>query len=484
MEQKNGTPPGATTLNFSPFDQIAPRLYVHKFFCFEFPNPELQAQAVQHLEECLSAAILRWPFITGEVGPIESGTNDDVFQELRYTETVVGEVERKILIVKNLTHEEFPHKYQDLAAKHMPPHVFKIETLASVPEWPDATKTWPALSIQANFIEGGLILCFAFHHCVADGGSFITFIKQFGAGLKNPPRVDSGVDKIAHKRLPYTPSKPGQLKRLDSFPQYAAANAPVRPPPGPCTTKILQFSAAKVRALEAAVNQHLKATIEPEAYATNIGCLSSLIWVASVRARRDRLSPTEEVKMGVAVNVRAVTDPPLPKDYFGNAFLHTTATATVDELLGSEIDFRTDSIVSSIPIAAVALAAWRMRQAVKLDNKFVMDRLRTFSSLSDPGQVFKAYDRVMDNSTTGIDFSSWRDQGANIEFGIPGTTTSSVNFWRKAYSPNVGAYNILPRKGGSKGEDVWEVSLGLSVEDMDRACAEEELGGWLLRVLE
>ena len=125
-----------------------------------------------------------------------------------------------------------------------------------------------------------------------------------------------------------------------------------------------------------------------------------------------------------------------------------------------------------------------MRQAVKLNNKYVGDRLKTFSSLSDPTEVFSAYERARDTSYAGIDFSSWRDQGADVEFGIPGTSTSKLEFWRKARSPTEGAYNILPRKGGSKGEAVWEVSLGLSVDDMNRLCSKNELGGWVSRILE
>ena len=126
-----------------------------------------------------------------------------------------------------------------------------------------------------------------------------------------------------------------------------------------------------------------------------------------------------------------------------------------------------------------------MRQAVKgVDNVYVDERLKTFSTLSDPTEVSKAYTRAMDTSNTGIDFSSWRDQGAGIEFGIPGTATSSVGFWRKTWSPNDGAYNILPRKGGSKGDADWEISLGLSVTDMEKVCSQHELGSWVTRIVE
>ena len=126
-----------------------------------------------------------------------------------------------------------------------------------------------------------------------------------------------------------------------------------------------------------------------------------------------------------------------------------------------------------------------MRQAVQdLNDAYVDERLKMFSMLADPADTSRAYTQAIDATHTGIDFSSWRDQGANCEFNIPGLARPTIDFWRKAWSPNEGAYNILPRKGGSKGEANWEVSLGLSVIDMENVCSKDELGGWISRIVE
>ncbi len=477
--------PTAIRLNLSPFDQTAPRLYVHKFFCFDFPNIVSQTSAVEHLEQRLSATIVRWPFITGRVEASQSAGLEN-FLELRYESPVVGRIEQDILTVKNITHEEFPWTYPELAAAGMPPSVFNMQVLSSVPEWPTAGETYPALAVQANFIPGGLLLCFAFHHAVADGGSFTAFIKEFGAELGSRSRADSGVDVIEGERVRYVFAPGSDLRPLHDLPEFRSLGISVQPLPSATnTTRILQFSAATVKSLEEAISMQLKKNVDPEAWASNIACLSSLGWVAVVRARCARLLPTETAKIGVAVNVRSVMDPPLPEDYFGNAILHTHATAQVSELLAIDSSADIEGLQSSISVATVALAAWRMRQAVKnVDSQYVGDRFKTFSTLTDPTEVCRAYDRTIDNANTGIDFSSWRDQGADVEFGIPGTTTSKVQFWRKAWSPNEGAYNILPRSGGSKGSALWEVSLGLSVSDMDWVCSANGLGPWIVRVLE
>ncbi|KAF2479689.1 transferase family-domain-containing protein [Neohortaea acidophila] len=368
--------------------------------------------------------------------------------------------------------------FATLAEIGMPPILMDIGRYSSVPEWPTAGEVYPALAIQVNFVKDGLILCFAFHHAVADGGAFTEFVKEFGSGTTDPGNMSPVAPRIGYIAAPAD-----QILPLTSFPEYDSRRAPTRAAStgeATTTTAIFQFSAETVRQLEGAVAAQLKKTIGPDAWASNIACLSSLVWVAVVRARQARLAASDTAKIGIAVNARSVLR--LPDDYFGNCIVHTNATASVEELLSADTSANIEGSPSIISIAAVAHAAWKMRQAVKgVNSKYVNDRLTTFSALEDPGEVSRAYEAATDNANTGIDFSSWRDQGADVEFGIPGTCTSKVDVWRKGWSPNEGAYNILPRKGGSKGEACWEVSLGLSKEDMERVVVCEELGSWTTR---
>lgn len=473
-------------LDLSPLDQTIPRLFVHKIFCFEFPDATLQAEAVERLEQSLSTALLKWPFLTGYVGPATTGTHRNDL-ELQYQIPEVGGLRPTLLIIRNLSEDEwhFPWTYKQLAEAGMPPSAFDMSKLSTVPEWPSSYETYPALSVQANFIPGGLLLCFALHHAVADGGSFTTFIKEMAAATRDPSISVPAISMRVRRRIGYVFAPGEDLRPLYSFPEYDDRNASRHPTLRPVTTRILTLSASTVRKLQAAVARHLKETVGDHAFASDISCVSGLIWIAVIRARKSRLQLGETAKMGIAVNARKEMDPPLQEDYFGNAVVHTFATAKVSELLDDNVDNDTIGLHTAIPIETIALGAWRMRQAVQSVNRdYVNDRIKTFSMLGDPTVVSKAYTRAMDTSHTGIDFSSWREQGANVEFNIPGTTTSTVDFWRKAWSPNEGAYNILPRKGHSKGDANWEVSLGLTVEDMEVVCSGDELGAWVSRLVE
>ena len=501
------------TIKLSPFDQLL-RLYVHKLFCFPFPEACRQPEALLRIQHALSATIFKWPFITGYVCPVDTTTQHNAVQ-LCYEAPCPGLLPDHILSVNNISPEALGGTYQELAGAGMPPSALKMELLSTLPEWPKPKGVYPALAVQANFIPGGLIICFAFHHAVADGGTFIQFIKAFAEATKSPVSPDTALLCTVAPRIAYSDALPHEVRDLRSFPEYSASDLPktsaiqqiyqhiflprlgslishvsgkvwpkephpVVSEPRQVITRILTFSAGTVQALEKSINELLKNFKDPPHWASPVACLTSLVWVAVVRARQDRLRSNDKAKIGIAVDARPALELP---GYFGNAVVHTHAIAPVYDLLpGPNTNPRTKC---GLDIDALAHAAQHMRRATEGVNKtYVIDRLKTFSSLEDPTEVPSIFERAMDTSKTGIDFSSWIGQGADLEFGIPGIGSSTIAFWRKAWSPNEGAYNILPRKGGSKGMANWEVSIGLSVEDMEKVCQQLQDGGWLERIIE
>ena len=501
------------TLKLSPFDQLL-RLYVHKLFCFPFPEANRQPEAVERIEQALTVTIQKWPFITGRVCPA-AGSDQQNAVQLCYEAIALESIVPNILTVINLTKADLGWTYDELAEAGMPPSALKMKLLSTVPEWPEPRGVYPALAVQANFIPGGLIVCFAFHHAVADGGSFIQFIKAFAEATRAPMSSTTAMPDDVAERIAYIDAPENEVRDLQSFPEYNPyhmLNRPATKPtdkfltvkpligvitrlaqkiwpydpfpassvPRQVTTRILTFSAATVQHLERSINDILKNAQEAPKWASPIGCLSSLIWVAVIRARQSRLSPDDKAKIGIAVDARTALELP---NYFGNAVVHTNAIATVAELLpGPNANPRTKC---GLDLDALARAAQHMRRATEgVTKTYVNDRLTTFSALPDPTRIPSIYGRAMDTSTTGIDFSSWIAQGADVEFDIPGIGSPTIEFWRKAWSPNEGAYNILPRKGGSRGTANWEVSIGLSIEDMTKVCEQLQQVGWLERVVE
>lgn len=135
-----------------------------------------------------------------------------------------------------------------------------------------------------------------------------------------------------------------------------------------------------------------------------------------------RLGAGAVVNYAIAVDVRNRLCPPLPKDHFGNAVVHTLAMADVSEMTNDQF---------TISIPTIAIAAVHIRQSVAgVDDPYVRKRIALFAFIGDPTAISAAFRRALDMPHTGLEFSDWRERGADLEFAIPGTS-SSIPEWAR-----------------------------------------------------
>lgn len=104
--------------------------------------------------------------------------------------------------------------------------------------------------------------------------------------------------------------------------------------------------------------------------------------------------------------------------------------------------------------------------------------LATLSS-TPPHDLAIAHQSTVQQSTTGLESSSWSFLGADVRFGILGTVNSRPDWARKKWSANDGSMNILPRRQGNERqagteeqEGKWEVLLALNEGGMTFVCNE------------
>jgi hypothetical protein len=72
--------------------------------------------------------------------------------------------------------------------------------------------------------------------------------------------------------------------------------------------------------------------------------------------------------------------------------------------------------------------------------------------LRDP-RVVTALQRYCMSKSLGVAFSSHKNHGANINFGIPGTAEGGTAKWcREPWAADVCAVTVLPRPGGYDGQ--------------------------------
>ncbi|TKA78508.1 hypothetical protein B0A55_01977 [Friedmanniomyces simplex] len=445
-------------LVLSPFDRAIGAIYIRKLYGFRFADPALPAEACDALRRGLSASMTQYPFAAASIelvagqGPVALPHQDPAATELC----------PPLFVVKNIAEAGFPCTYQQLCEQGVPPSVLQKEIFSCLPEHPKPGEVCPALGVQTNLLDGGLIVCFAFHHTVFDGASATNLLRALGANISaRRTRENCVVQPAVLERLPY-PERTAPPPDLSKFPEYDFSNAPLlKASSTSATSRILTFTADKLATLRSEVVGLLQGTAGPDDFVSTADCLGGLIWVAVMRARQAHVVPHQLTKWAIAVNARRRLEPPLPAEYFGNAVVHSVAISELGQLVAAD--------ESDINIARITCAASRIRQAVDAaDDAYVRRRLDLFSFVPDPADIPIASKRALDMPNTGLDFSDWREQGADFGLGIPGTGSTKPDWVRKTWSANEGAVNILPRKGGRKGSADWKVLLALSVEDMEK----------------
>lgn len=360
----------------------------------------------------------------GRIGP-DSDTNGKANAlKLDFTTPAPDQLHPPVFRVRYPMRAEISWTYDEITRAGAPPSVLLKEVLSTLPDHPKPGQTCPPIGLQLNFIDGGLILCFATHHTLFDGRTANLFFETFAANTRamaSPGDRAQQADGCMLESRKATAehlsdiSREYTLEEAQSLPEYdfspTQAQEAGTSSESSCA-RILVFDAREVVKLKAAVTAQLSAS----GYARHVSttdCLGGLIWTAVVRARQERLPAETTLKFAVGADARSRLGPPLSPDYVGNAVVHTMATTMLSDMLSGDLD---------VTVHPVALAAFRIREAVEaVDEKYVRQRLALYGNLTDPTGVVRAFRKAIDMSTTGLDFSDWRDQGADIDWGIPGT---------------------------------------------------------------
>lgn len=464
--------PERRVLGLTPFDQTIARVYINKVLVFPFPDANRQDEATRRLREGLAATTLKWPWVAGMVRPVASDKQKNL-AELAYSVPASSVLRPDLFTVKRLE-----WSYSALSDAGVPPSVIDKHLLSPMPVYPTLNGTWPAFAMQANFIDGGLLLCMAFHHAVFDGSTGRLFFQAFGDAMRTG-NLNPGIDHASlDRQLQISCGSVTDAfiaPSVEHLPVYDFTDRPrLARPSTPCVGRILTFTAAEVQRLKNEVSKLVSAEHGDKTFVSTNDCVCALIWTAVMTARRPRLSADAVAKFSFAVGTRAKIEPKLPATYTGNAMVNVVALAPIDDL-------QADAETGIIAPATLALAALEIRRALQsVDAAYVQSRLELFRRLPDPQAVDAAHKRAIDMPDSGLDCSSWRDQIAGIDFGIPGASPAP-RWFRKTYSVTPGSCNILCRTGPDKEAD-WEVALVLSCEDMEKVCSAALLGPWLARV--
>ncbi|CAN1171655.1 Spermidine hydroxycinnamoyl transferase [Linum perenne] len=207
-------------------------------------------------------------------------------------------------------------------------------------------REWPLLLVQlTKFSCGSLSLCFYMSHVVIDGMSAFSFLNEWarvsrGEGIRKMPFLDRKVLRAGEPSLSRQPPKfdPIEFQRPpvllpDDTTDSTTTNGK--------ETKfsILKVTKAKLQMLKDTANETLTASYRPY---TTYETLTAHTWRCACKARK--LKPDQLTAVGVYVDSRRRTNPPLPEAYFGNAILLVKAVGRSGDIVSKPLGYAVEKV--------------------------------------------------------------------------------------------------------------------------------------------
>mmetsp|Transcript_23448 Transcript_23448/g.29890 ORF Transcript_23448/g.29890 Transcript_23448/m.29890 type:complete len:267 (-) Transcript_23448:13-813(-) len=136
------------------------------------------------------------------------------------------------------------------------------------------------------------------------------------------------------------------------------------------TVRTFRFSKEKLKELK----QEASPPSSSGQFVSTNDAFVALIWQRLSKARC--IAPSESVSLGMACNGRSRMNPPLPREYFGNAVFLVFVKVTNQEL-------------QAMTLSQVAL---RIREAVnEITHNKMISAINFVHSISDPGRIIPAF---------------------------------------------------------------------------------------------
>ncbi|KAI1450983.1 hypothetical protein F5Y02DRAFT_366599 [Annulohypoxylon stygium] len=423
-------------------------------------------------------ALRYYPFLAGRLKALSDSVDENL--QLRYPDTItMGKIRE---LVKYKVMMDGAGNYDRLCSRNMPVNQWKQEDFCAAPPDPDPSIWQPAFTLQANFLQsGGLVLCFAFHHCVVDNRSIVTFLRRFSAGIQTVSQ-DLQEYEAPDISFYFLPDFTGELAQ---FPEWVA-NENHMPVPAAIEDRPANyvFIIDHDDALEwtQEIVSYLRNTLNIPDEVVIVDCLVAILWTEIIRAGQiTALQEDRESRLHFNVNAREELIPPLDESYFGNMSVSAVATMRCpDRMMATDTE---DPEFYEESLSIFGLATQTIRRAIeRLSNMYARRRLTYLNNMTLPGQIQKISDEAIHCRHAGIRLSS-TGSGADVEFSIPGAGSGPNNnsgrarFIRKPWmNDSEGEIVIIPRQEGQGG--VWTFQVCLQRWQIESAVPLLEIYGF------
>jgi trichothecene 3-O-acetyltransferase len=311
------------------------KTYNHGTLGFEVADDTHRGSIVEALQAAADKLTASFPWLGGAVINEGSGSgNSGLFMPVPWPASASSP--NSIVRVKDCT-DSLP-SFADMVRAGAPCLMIDGKLVAPYPGFPasyqdSAEHPAPIIAIQANFIEGGLLLNFSAQHNVIDASGMMQVVQLFATAMRGDEFPPSAVEQGNRDRTKVIPLiAPGEPIRDHSHlkrPLNFSAPAPPSPAAMPKWAYFrLEGSAVpKIKALASVPEGH-----DPSVpFISSNDALSAFYWkcLAGVRARNGR-SPDAVSKFGRAIDSRRAMG--VSSEYMGHMVYHAATRMSLREL--------------------------------------------------------------------------------------------------------------------------------------------------------
>lgn len=329
--QSAGPPePNVLITNLTPLDLLMPRTYVIGITLSWPISRRVNIEDVyNHLKVGLRQTINEIPFVGGSVVPAYSPGRFHV-------ETLPEDFEGDQLIFKDLrsgSGNTWPHSYKSLRKAGFPSIPFTDECLTPSKRYISKERI-PVIAVQANFIDGGLILHLSVLHTASDAFAWSIILSVLSANVKASWSTEEGIEasrinKLSSDSLDRSPLMRGNpdVSKMDVR-EYRMQQTNselenprkylIEPPKSISEMESVLFSISTTRLAQ--LRDYVSMTNSTGSWLTVNDALSGFLWYCINRARfRKSDQAPLRGNLALASDGRSVLNPPLPTTYVGNA---------------------------------------------------------------------------------------------------------------------------------------------------------------------
>lgn len=312
-----------------------PMLQVYSHILYFFPTPQgiSPETIITHLENAIATVRQKVPWMGAQVVNIGRGPRNSGLYRVVACPSPVDLVD-----VRNLDNQ-MP-LYAEFSNKRAPMSMIDTTLLTPVPSFPtrfEGTDDNPAyvVRLQANFIEGGLVLDFVIHHNMADAGGHFGFVKMIAMAMRGDEFHDTLLKAANRDRRSLFPLLGPYEPRLD-YSHYIRApiteTTPLVMEKDSSRYHIFRFTDEKLRRLKAASSD--PRDMDPDVpFITTDDALSAFCWkrVTAARVKSGQFAPDTRSRFSRAIDGRAVLN--ISPDYMGDVIHNIASWLTFQELM-------------------------------------------------------------------------------------------------------------------------------------------------------